>query len=538
MPNEYLRFSLVTNNTSKILLITKHKHYTVKLVGRTPILKNGILMLLEEAKAPLRLSELREELERKLNRKIHPEAIAAALKTLAKEDWIAKKLVHGKIAYELSNQYHKQSVRNLLARIIESFRIEELEANFIWGKERLPNVVYISPSPKNPHETASQSDMKMSVDVDWQNPSSGISSIICNDYLLLPSNVREGLTNLILWSYWIAIQEQKRPHKVYGAELDSIESRLKDCLKFSSSVLKKAKERSDNRRIQAEEAIIRILNITLELLKKENLVDFLEYANENKDHVKKEEDTILATQGHFMASGERIFHNIAIEKSDMVFYGLSSIEEKIDKVVGLKSIFKEPELSLDSAVWNEFVHFLIDVSPPALINQVKGSFELATKKAKGYLRYLNDLIGLVRRRQMMAIYLWNVPVKKESEKYLKLPMFEEWFKALKMGQLSHRIWLFEEDALKKMESAYRAVKRGKRPEPWKIDKEFWTLRDLYELHPKGKSPEFWQEILTALRTHKGEEPYRGGPVPKEFYYKMIEKEKDALKEFIARREDE
>jgi hypothetical protein len=510
----------------------------VKLVGRTPILKNGILMLLEEAKEPVRPLEIRRQLERRLVKKIHPEAVAAALKALCEEDQIAKKLVHGKIVYEVSNQYHKQAVRNLLARIVESFGLEELEANFTWDKQRLPNVVYISPSPNDPYETADQSDLRMSVDVDWKTPSGGISSIICNDYLLLPPAVREGLANLILWCYWVAIQQEKRSHEIHGVKLDSMEDRLKECLKFASSILKKAKEDGDDRRIQTEEAIIRILNITLELLKKENLADFLGYADANIDHVKKEEATVLSTQGHFVAGGERIFHNLVIEKNDMVFYGLSSVEERVGKLSGLKSIFKEPELSFDAAVWNDFVHFLIELSPPTSINDVKGSFEEAMERAKAYLQYLNDLIRLARRRQIAVIYLWNVPVKKESEKYLKLPMFEEWLKALKMGELSHRVWLFEENTFKKVESAYRAVKRGRRPEPLKIDKEFWTLRDLYELHPKGKNPEFWYDIITALKTHKGEDPYRGGPVPKEFYYKMIERQREAVKEFIERREDE
>lgn len=100
-------------------------------------------------------------------------------------------------------------------------------------------------------------------------------------------------------------------------------------------------------------------------------------------------------------------------------------------------------------------------------------------------------------------------------------------KALKDGNLSHRIWLFEEETIKDVERAFRAVKRGRKPKPWKIDKGFWTLRDLYELHPRGKNPEFWREILTALRTRRGEEPHRDRPVPGDIYYEFLKKESAA-----------
>lgn len=82
------------------------------------------------------------------------------------------------------------------------------------------------------------------------------------------------------------------------------------------------------------------------------------------------------------------------------------------------------------------------------------------------------------------------------------------------------------------------MKRGRKPKPWKIDKEFWTLRDLYELHPKGKNPEFWREILNTLRTRKGEEPYRGGPIPRDVYYEFLRRQRSAVKEFTKKQKEE
>lgn len=503
-------------------------------MGRNPIIKKAVLEVLEESKTALRFSNLKTKVEEKLRKQIHAEVLAAANKSLLRDGLIEKKLSGGKIVYELSSQFHKQTTKNLLLRLVESLRLDELSANFDLSKRTLTRIISISPTRKDTFETADESKLGIGLDVDWESPSSAISSIICNDFLLLSPSTQAGITNLMLWAYWIKVQSLKHPQKIYDVEMPSMENNLKRCLSFSTGVLNKAKEKGDIQRIKTEEAIIEILNITLELLKKDNLDDFLNYANEKEREVKKAENTILAINGNFTATGERIFHNIVETKSDIGMQGLNLVERKIGKIKGLKSFFEEPELPKDEAVWNYFIDFLIDLCPNDFIKEVRGGYEEAIANAKAYLSYLNDLISLIRKRQIMAVYLWNIPVKKEAEKYLKLPQFEAWFKALKDGDLSHRIWLFEEETIKDVESAYRAVKRGKEPKPWKIDKEFWTLRDLYELHPQGKNPEFWQEMLTVLRTRKGQEPYRGGPVPQDIYYEFIQKERAAVKKLIEK----
>ena len=502
-------------------------------MGRKPIIKNAVLEVLEESKTALRFSNLKTKVEEKLHRQIYPEALAAANSSLLKDGLIEKKLISGKIMYELSSQFHKQSTKNLLLRLIEGLRLDELSANFDLSEGMLPNIVSISPTPKDTYETADESELRMGLDVNWDSPYNGISSIISNDFLILPRITRNGITNLMLWAYWIGVQSLKHPQKIFDAEMPAIENNLKKCLEFSTGVLKKAKQKGDNQRVRTEEAIIRILNITLELSKKNNLYDFLSYANEKEGEVKKAENIILAIEDHFMAAGERIFHNTVRTKSDMVMQGLALIEKKVGKAVALKSLFRE-RLPRDEAVWNHFINFLIEICPYESLKEIRGSYKEAITNVKNYLSYLNDLISLIRKRQIIVIYLWNIAVEKEAEKYLKLPRFEEWYKALKDGDLSHRIWLFEDETIKDVESAYRAVKRGKEPKPWKIDKEFWTLRDIYELHPQGKNPEFWYNLVTTLKARKGEEPYRGGPVPKNVYYEFIQKERAAVKELIEK----
>ena len=43
----------------------------------------------------------------------------------------------------------------------------------------------------------------------------------------------------------------------------------------------------------------------------------------------------------------------------------------------------------------------------------------------------------------------------------------------------------------------------KKPEPFLINWEI-TLRDLYNIHSRGKDPEFWIEILDAMRSRRNE----------------------------------
>ncbi len=165
-------------------------------------------------------------------------------------------------------------------------------------------------------------------------------------------------------------------------------------------------------------------------------------------------------------------------------------------------------------------------------NNIIETFNDGRTKLRKHLCHSFDINNLIKKRRIIAIYLWNVPVRTESEKYLKLPQFEEWFKALEAGELSHRIWLFEEKVLKIIESAFRAVKRGKPPRPWKIDKELWTLKDLYELHPNGKDPEFWRKLLITIRAQKGKEPYRGGPIPREVYLEFVRRQREHVLEML------
>ena len=501
-------------------------------MARDPIIKKAISKALETAKGGLTFSELSKKVKEILGRAVYDSVLDSAIKSLVKDKSIEKKFIQDNITYSLSRQSHKQTVKDFLIDLTESFNLEELIANFALDKTSLPCVVSMSPLPMDEYEICEKSNYKFSVSVDWSNPSQAISSIISNDYLLLPKDIQEGIANLILWSYWVSLQEKMVSFTFKEITLPPHIKNLQRCKTYAKENLKSAKEEGDSQRVRTEKAIIDILSITLQLLKKQNLSEFLFYAHQKIDFVKKRENIILSTHGHFMASGERTFNNLIFEKSDSMFEGLQNIGDKVGVTQQIRSVFKENNLSLDTRVWNNFIDFLLELYPNDFVNNFNGSFDEAIEKGKRYAKYSNDLISLFEKRQMAAIYLWNIPVKMESEKYFKLPEFDEWYKALESGNLSHRIWLFEEGTIRDVESAYRCVRRNKAPKPWRIDKEPWTLKDIFDLHPKGKDQEFWHTFVVTLKTQQGKDPYRGGPVPKNVYYEMLKKEREAVKELI------
>lgn len=503
-------------------------------MARDPIIKKAVLKALETTNEGLIFSELSQKVNQILGRAVYDAALNSAIKSLIKDGSIERKFIHENIVYSLSRQPHKQTIKDFLVSLTESFNLEELEANFALDKARLPNVVNLSPFPMDEYETCDKSNFRLSVSVDWSDPSQAISSVISNDYLLLPSDIQQGIANLILWSYWISLQEKMISSKVDDITLPAETKNLQICRNYTEEILESAKKDGDNKRVITEKAIIDILDITLELLKEKNLCDFLKYAYEKTDFVKNCENIVLSNQGHFMNRGERKFHDIIYEKCESVFDGLQTIEDKVGSSQGIRSVFRQTNLSMDTKVWNSFIDFLIELYPDNFMKSFHGPFNEAIDKGHRYVKYSNDLISLFEKRRMVAIYFWNIPIKLESEKYFKIPEFDEWFKALASGNLSHRIWLFEEETIKDVESAYRAVRQNRAPKPWRIDKEPWTLKDLFDLHPKGKDPEFWHTLVVTLKAQQGKDPYRGGPIPKNVYYKFIKKERDAVKELIEK----
>lgn len=152
---------------------------------------------------------------------------------------------------------------------------------------------------------------------------------------------------------------------------------------------------------------------------------------------------------------------------------------------------------LSSTVFNEFCRMILHLFRD-IATEIKGSFEYAKEQIASYKNYLGNLLALFKQRRFIIIYLFNVPTSKEEEKLYKLPALQKWLNALQEGYLGHYSQISEEEIIKLVKRAYAYVKRGQPPPPVHIDLEPWTLRDIYELHPRGRDKKFWRELLDLL----------------------------------------
>jgi hypothetical protein len=143
----------------------------------------------------------------------------------------------------------------------------------------------------------------------------------------------------------------------------------------------------------------------------------------------------------------------------------------------------------------------------------------------------------MKKRKIAALYLWGFPdFHEEAEMPFKLSNFDSWLNDVKNGNLDHRVWLFESKTIDRVRRAYRAVRSGRPPLAQHIDKESWTLRDIFDHHPKGKDSNFWLGVVEALvkRSSPENAQHRKEAVPDGIYSEFKEKERqfvvDALDE--------
>ena len=152
-----------------------------------------------------------------------------------------------------------------------------------------------------------------------------------------------------------------------------------------------------------------------------------------------------------------------------------------------------------SDVWDEII--------PAIVNQyaledtlIKISKNCDTiGEMKKRAKYLISLMDLPFRSKMFVFYIWGYQEIFEISDRDFLPLFADWVSAaLKVGNLDHGSWIFKNDTVLQIINAYKAVKKGTEPENGIIDMEPWTIGDLYSLHPMGKDPNFWRDLLVEI----------------------------------------
>jgi len=491
---------------------------------RRPIIRRCIIEILSYNDC-LTFTEIKNEVERRLGRKVDNSSLSRALKALQDKGLIKKHVHSGKRrpAYSLTNAYLLRSMKDKILSFIESMGEKEVVSGIERGimDLEMPYIVFMSPPQKDPYELDS------GFLVEWYNFGEGVAYTLLNDLLHLSNEEREQLVEFILWAYWASLQKRIENY-AFGMTLEGI---INDLKKFIIDIIKDIKGKLDHpefkKRLLVEESVYKILEITEKLIKKQNLCDFINYATQKLDEYWNYRKIItrITCQTH-THTGEAIFEELVEKLSRGIFILLDEVGFNLKQI---------PEHIISSEyIWDIFFREVIyngisyGLYEDEICSKIKGNYKTALRKLKENGDGFNILVKLIRKRKIMGIYLWNFSaVDFEARKSFILRNFEEWVKALKEGRLDHRIWLFDDRVLNELYRTYKRIKRGTPPRDISIDYEPWTLKDIYELHPMGKDIEFWDKLIDLIKERKKKHiVYKGGPVPKEIYEEFIKAKKE------------
>jgi hypothetical protein len=327
---------------------------------------------------------------------------------------------------------------------------------------------------------------------EWSSPVDLIMRRMLEAFTDLPSEERNGIAQLLAYAYWFGVQEKV---KNYGFQpLDKVLEKSKS---YSLRCIENAKERGDSRRIQAETKLMEIFDVTKLITSEKNLGELLSLFENYSLEIKSLQSEILSLYGEPMP-GARIFESFK--------------EFHMCTLVGLEAAISIPSGNLKrqslppkyryffsySEVWDEIVPAIISqFNTDETLANISSDFDIVTVIRK-HARHLISLMDLPFKSKMFIFYVWGYPEIFDVSNRDFLPLFADWITALKEGNLDHRSWIFEEKTVLQVINAYKAVKKGTKPENGIIDLEPWTINDLYSFHPQGKDPEFWRQMLADI----------------------------------------
>jgi hypothetical protein len=436
-----------------------------------------IIQVLKEARLPLTFTEIKLNLSKILNREVGNFVIDSNLKNLILQGTIEKIIENGKIKYRLTQQFFNKQVLSTLSQIIKEAENQPLCFDFFGDS---PPYIVIGENL---------------IEEELENPIEVVSQNLIKRFQMLPKEIQEAIRKLLLWSYWGGVQA-----KISSKEWrESIEKAKEFTVKNVEELQAKyeATHVEDfNQRLKVEKAILRILNLVEELMQKPNLLEFLDFLYYYEDEVKRLQREIYDLTGReFIGGGELLFEEF-FDFHRFIIEGLAKakILLRFDEAYNIYLVNY-------SKVWNEFFKYILSISRD--LPSIKGDLKTALEATYYYKSGFTELTNLTVNCRLIMCHLWGIPdIIKLSNKNVLL-CFERWLQALKNGELNYRKYLFSREVESKLSNACEKLKKGKALSDEKIDyAEPWTLRDLYELHPRGRDPEFYNEILEALRKNK------------------------------------
>ncbi len=500
-----------------------------------PIIRNAVLQVLTSAEGPLPFTEVQSRTCLALRRKrIDGKTIVEALTSLRDSQLVEKELVDGKSVWSLTSRYYISSLQTSFQRLITKGVSGDIGKILDNGAINMttPYTVFLIP-PQDEYNVADRSGM--SVSVNWASPAGGIASTLFNDYLCLEDSIREGIGHLLMWAYWVGVRNYVDD---FGRDIEpgmTLERKIREMKSFVREVIVDAEKRHDGPRVRGENAILKVLELTEELIAKDNLREFITFAAEKRATVQDLHRTILESFGHYMGTGEQLFNHLTMDLGERVTDGLNAV----GRWEALQHHLPRHMLAaLD--VWNEFISILIGtVGSSDAVSNIRGTLDKSKESLEGYCHYITSLVDLMKKRKVGAIYLWGFPdIDTEAERQFKFSDFDSWRDDVKSGRADHRVWLFEEKTLNRVRRAYHSVKSGGQPLPQRIDKENWTLLDVYKYHPRGRDRKFWLEVLESLEARNAPEnsQHMKEAVPEGVYSEFKKRERQAVTDMLDEEE--
>lgn len=503
-------------------------------MGRKAILREAVREVLVEADEPLGLSEVTSRAAQKLRKRVYPNSVLHTLESLQGSKEAQKLLSDGRPAYALTGRAFEESIAdsvgNLITRDVGSGTSKFLDNGLT--HESLPYVVYVTP----PHDE--QTIMKkigVYHQVDWANPGEGIASLLVNDYAALDPGKQRGIAELIAWSYWCGIRyEMEGSPGVFRQK--PLLPQLQDLKGFLTGTIEQAEKEGRIHDARADRAAYRVLELTEDLARKVNLQDFLSQAFESRYDVLKHQSLILKELGNYTMTGELIFDGMVKDVSKKFQLGL--------ELAKVKTLSEGLPLHMQAAdgVLNSFLgSILYQEHGFGELKGISGSLKKSIQEVRQRASYADDLVKLLKSRHVGALYVWGFPeVDSASKTRDQMNLFPSWLVALEEGRLDHRIWLFEARTFRVLREALKAVRSGQRPLPLRIDKEQWTLADVYDHYYRGREVEFWVNLINSIRDRMGpknEEHFKAA-VPPGIYSEFKKKESSSVRDMLRKEEQE
>lgn len=457
-------------------------------MGRRPIVRNTVLQVLKDDKA-LRFKDLKSGIEKKLGKKIHNDTLAGALAYLLEQGMVEKRLENGVPVYRLTQNYYNTQLYNKIRDILEMAKgmdvengfFDPIHAPFIILYESYKRIENYSVGYFIYFKYTATDEMKVS-------PEDLIAENMLDVAWELDTQKCHELRRFLSSAYWLGVQRIIQSHNLY----DSL-NRLLEQYKAGRS-----------RPGGFSKNVIKIFKLTLKLINKENLYDFLKFLIDNTPEIRRlqpprpgleEEIWFDFLNFHDVIRGvlpEFVETTLLIHPHSYWYYSLE-VWNKFIKDLILTMTPDAVDMMMDRVGYVD-AQSMFD-PPPINIDEAKRIFD---EYMESSLEFLKQVIN---RSKIIIIYAWGYPEIFELQSKMILVDFQNWLSALRSGDLDHRgYFVFTEENLKLVASAWRKVRKGRPPQNKGLDlQERWTLLDIYLHHPRGKDPEFWEELYNLLK---------------------------------------